>query len=554
MRGALLMKDLSLNFTMSYPLKGTKRTIVFLFLIFLLLPSFSNLKAQSMRKGAVTYTGTFDNIYFNISGDIEFSRYVMRNNQAEIQVSWNWLKVNYIVMEDVQYDQLNNPMNADFGMLKSGFVGNIEIKTYIPTKVPLQSVPKDVYAGSTQNFLFQMDKSTWDGFSMEERAKFRSDWEKGPFISDVNLNSISGSIIESIIYKAKQHQKELDKEKEKEKMAEQKEKQFYDLMEQGRRAEVNENYDDAIAFYSEARTLNIDNERAEEAVTLAKDRKERLKKESEVNDESGSSESDENKENGQSGKEKEVQEEKDVKEKEKEEEKEEDSEEEEKISYETKLYYDYMEKGRAAEAQGDYTSAINYYQSAYNLVPSQQLANKLQDLRELQGASALVQTASFLSEIEVEGMGDFLGGGIGIYKAQEIPTERSLSLFFQGGGYNRVLSYTFNAGLTGHPARNIDAIIRPLVGLGIGTNYFGIYGTLGATLGGRLKRFSENSNEERLVASFNYGFQSYIKLGGDYFINFTLLRTPGPDSEASFGTIGYLPGAWEFTIGLGIQI
>lgn len=213
-----------------------------------------------------------------------------------------------------------------------------------------------------------------------------------------------------------------------------------------------------------------------------------------------------------------------------------------------------MEKGRAAEARGDYQSAINHYQSAYNLVPSQELANKLTNLREWQGASALVQTASFLSEIEVEGMGDYLGGGVGVYKTQELPTERSYSLFFHGGGYNRVLSFAYNAGFTGNPKRNIDLVFRPLIGLGIGTNYFGVYGTVGATLGGRIKRFSENSNEDRLIASFNYGFQAYVKLGGDYFINLSFLRTPGPDSEASFGTLGYLPGAWEFTLGLGVQI
>lgn len=225
-----------------------------------------------------------------------------------------------------------------------------------------------------------------------------------------------------------------------------------------------------------------------------------------------------------------------------------------KVSYQTQLYFDYMEKGRAAEARGDYQSAINYYQSAYNISPSPSLASKIQNLREWQGAAALVQTASLLSQIEVEQLGDYIGGGIGFYKSRETPTQRSLSLMFQQGGFNRVLAYSLNTGFSGNATRNIDAFFSPMLGLGIGTNYFGIYGSAGAKLGYRLKRYSEFSNEDRLVVDFNYGFQGYIKVGGgDYFINLMMIRSPGPDSEVASDMPGYVPGAWEFRIGIGIS-
>lgn len=259
-------------------LKGVKKAISFLPLILILFLFNSNVKAQSMGKGAVSYIGEIDGIYFSISGDIKFSRYVMRNNQAEIQVKWNWLKVNYIIVDGVQYDQLNNPMNANFGNLTSDFVGEILIKTYIPTKILVQSATLNVYAGSTQNFIYQMDKITWDRYSMEERASFREKWENGPFISDVNLNSVSGGAIESIKYKALQHHKKLEKEQAQDESAEQKEKNFYELMEKGSFAEYSHDYSSAIASYTKALQLNIDNERANKAIAAAQERKERQEK------------------------------------------------------------------------------------------------------------------------------------------------------------------------------------------------------------------------------------------------------------------------------------
>jgi tetratricopeptide (TPR) repeat protein len=187
-----------------------KLVLVIMALFFVL----TNSSAQSLGRGAVTFSGEIEGVYFNISGDLEFTKYVLRNTQPEVQVKWNWLKVNHIEYGGVSYNELNNPINANFDYLKEDFYGEVEILDYIPTKSNPQRVEETVYAGQIANFLYQMDKEVWEGYGMEIRAEHRDEWENHNDHGVVTLKSVGGKVIDDMIRKVIKRKTELDNQKQ----------------------------------------------------------------------------------------------------------------------------------------------------------------------------------------------------------------------------------------------------------------------------------------------------------------------------------------------------
>lgn len=363
-------------------------SFVFIFLSF-------NGSAQSLGKGAVSFSGEVDGVYFNVSGDLKFEQFVVHGSSAYIKVNWNWMKVNHIEYNGVLYDSNHNLIEANFDYLKSGFNGVVELKDYIPTKLGFQSQEQTVYPGSGANYSFDMDKETWDEMDADGRSKIRAEWEKKPFALGVTLKSINGAEIKSIIYKVKERHKEL-------KAAEEKEKKFYTLIDEGERAIANSDYDEAIAKYQKARDLNVRNDLADQRLTQARELKEEKEQEEVAQNELSM-------ENESREEEKSSNQEKSSDEKEKEERNDTNETEENTTSNSTKQQSEqnqvtqsaanqYLNLARKAEANGDLDRAISYYEKAYAEEPNYSTTVKINSLKQQKSVNRLNNTIEHYSQ------------------------------------------------------------------------------------------------------------------------------------------------------------
>lgn len=361
-------------------------SFVFIFLSF-------NGSAQSLGKGAVSFSGEVDGVYFNVSGDLKFEQFVVHGSSAYIKVNWNWMKVNHIEYNGVLYDSNYNLIEANFDYLKSGFNGVVELKDYIPTKLGFQSQEQTVYPGSGANYSFDMDTETWDEMDADGRSKIRAEWEKKPFALGVTLKSINGAEIKSMIYKVKERHKEL-------KAAEEKEKKFYTLIDEGERAIANSDYDEAIAKYQKARDLNVRNELADQRLAEARELKEEKERE-EVAQNELSMENASREEEKSSNQEKSSDEQKEGKNA--------NTKEDNTTNNSTKQQSEqnqvtqsaanqYLNLARKAEASGDLDRAISYYEKAYAEEPNYSTTVKINSLKQQKSVNRLNNTIEHYSQ------------------------------------------------------------------------------------------------------------------------------------------------------------
>lgn len=355
----------------------------------------NNITAQSLGKGAVAFSGEVDGVYFNVSGDLKIEQFVVYGSTAYVKLNWNWMKVNHIEYNGVLYDSNYNLIEANFDYLKSDFNGLVELRDYIPTKIGLQRQEQTVYAGSGANYSFDMDKETWNEMDADGRAKIRAEWEKKPFVLGVTLKSINGTEITSMIHKVKKRHQDL-------KAAEENEKKFYALIDEGERAVANSDYNEAIVKYQKALDLNVRNDLAEQRLTQARELKEDQEQEIAENQDKSDTKNDSNYQSSSNDKKKGEEQEEQQAKKSQDNEKENsdrsnDFQSDQNIVVQSAANQ-YLEIARKAEASGDLDRAITYYEKAYAEEQNYSTTVKINSLRQRKSVNQLNNTIDHYSQ------------------------------------------------------------------------------------------------------------------------------------------------------------
>lgn len=152
-----------------------------------------------MGKGAVAYTDHIGDFYVNASGDLDV-KFVFVGDQPEIQLKWNWLKINFVVYNRVHYNALNNQLKGDyFEIMKGDYSGEVQILEDIPTLASFQDITKRVFSGSLgTNYIFKLNLEEWSSYSFEQRAKIKADWKERISPNQVRLISFEAKNLNNI--------------------------------------------------------------------------------------------------------------------------------------------------------------------------------------------------------------------------------------------------------------------------------------------------------------------------------------------------------------------
>jgi len=192
-----------------------KTFIIKTFTLLIFIATSNNLYSQSYGTGAVTLTNyNVNGVNFNISGDLNV-RFVFIDNQPEVKLNWNWVKVNYITYKGVRYDSSNNPFKGNFDYIKSGFNGNVEVTMVAPTVNEIQKETRTVVSGiGSTSFVFKINKNIWEDYSFTERDEIKKKWKDQNHPLDVKLLSIDGIDFINMASSIKSHWSKLQKEKD----------------------------------------------------------------------------------------------------------------------------------------------------------------------------------------------------------------------------------------------------------------------------------------------------------------------------------------------------
>ena len=170
-----------------------KTFILKIFILIFVITTSNNLQSQSYGTGAVTLPNyNINGVNFNISGDLNV-RFVFIDNQPEVKLNWNWVKVNYITYKGVRYDSSNNPFKGNFDYIKSGFNGKVEVTMVAPTVNDIQKETRTVVSGiGSTSFVFTINKNIWEDYSFTERDEIKKKWKEQNHPLGVKLLSIDG--------------------------------------------------------------------------------------------------------------------------------------------------------------------------------------------------------------------------------------------------------------------------------------------------------------------------------------------------------------------------
>lgn len=192
-----------------------KTFILKIFILIFVITTSNNLHSQSYGTGAVTLPNyNINGVNFNISGDLNV-RFVFIDNQPEVKLNWNWVKVNYITYKGVRYDSSNNPFKGNFDYIKSGFNGKVEVTMVAPTVNEIQKETRTVVSGiGSTSFVFTINKNIWEDYSFTERDEIKKKWKEQNHPLGVKLLSIDGIDFINMASSVKSHWSKLQKEKE----------------------------------------------------------------------------------------------------------------------------------------------------------------------------------------------------------------------------------------------------------------------------------------------------------------------------------------------------
>ncbi|MCP4052187.1 MAG: hypothetical protein GY739_03810 [Mesoflavibacter sp.] len=192
-----------------------KTFILKIFILIFVITTSNNLHSQSYGTGAVTLPNyNINGVNFNISGDLNV-RFVFIDNQPEVKLNWNWVKVNYISYKGVRYDSSNNPFKGNFDYIKSGFNGKVEVTMVAPTVNEIQKETRTVVSGiGSTSFVFTINKNIWEDYSFTERDEIKKKWKEQNHPLGVKLLSIDGINFINMASSVKSHWSKLQKEKE----------------------------------------------------------------------------------------------------------------------------------------------------------------------------------------------------------------------------------------------------------------------------------------------------------------------------------------------------
>ena len=152
-----------------------------------------------MGKGAVAYTDHIGDFYVNASGDLDV-KFIFVGDQPEIQLKWNWLKINFVVYNSVHYNALNNQLKGDyFEIMKGDYSGEVQVLEDIPTVASFQDITKRVFSGSLgTSYVFKLNLEEWSSYSFEKRAKIKADWKERISPNQVRLLSFEAKNLNNI--------------------------------------------------------------------------------------------------------------------------------------------------------------------------------------------------------------------------------------------------------------------------------------------------------------------------------------------------------------------
>lgn len=192
-----------------------KTFILKIFILIFVITTSNNLHSQSYGTGAVTLPNyNINGVNFNISGDLNV-RFVFIDNQPEVKLNWNWVKVNYITYKGVRYDSSNNPFKGNFNYIKNGFNGKVEVTMVAPTVNEIQKETRTVVSGiGSTSFVFKINKNIWEDYSFTERDEIKKKWKEQNHPLGVKLLSIDGIDFINMASSVKSHWSKLQKEKE----------------------------------------------------------------------------------------------------------------------------------------------------------------------------------------------------------------------------------------------------------------------------------------------------------------------------------------------------
>lgn len=190
------------------------KKLIVIFAIFIFPTNRAN--AQSLGKGAVTFTNEIGDFYLNASGDLAID-YVFYDNQPEVKLRWNWFKINYVSYKGVDYSAQNNQIDPSFFDIKrKDFYADVRIFQNIPTiKGRMLEKTKEIYAGTVNTSLtFKVNQTIWTSLSSKEKSDRKKEWEKNISPSVIELLSIKGPVIDDLFRAIKKHaSKQGDKKK-----------------------------------------------------------------------------------------------------------------------------------------------------------------------------------------------------------------------------------------------------------------------------------------------------------------------------------------------------
>ena len=155
--------------------------------------------SQSMGKGAVAYTDHIGDFYVNASGDLDV-KFLFVGDQPEIQLKWNWLKINFVVYNRVHYNALNNQLKGDYFEIMTGdYSGEVQILEDIPTLASFQDITKRVFSGSLgTSYIFKLNLEEWSSYSLEQRAKIKADWKERISPNQIRLQSFEAKNLNNL--------------------------------------------------------------------------------------------------------------------------------------------------------------------------------------------------------------------------------------------------------------------------------------------------------------------------------------------------------------------
>ncbi len=209
-------------------------------------------KPQSLGVGAVTFSGYVNDFYVNFSGDLDL-KFSFINDEPEVELKWNWFKVNYVKYQRVRYDDYNHPGGAaDFGYLYEGIYAEVSLLEDVPTK-GYTTLTKKIYDQGTVEYRFQVDKAAWQAMTMAERTSIKKQWKDRHYPGRLTLEDVGGQALRNIFYAIKTKQDGAGISKNKQDSIDKKAEEHIYLAEQ---ALARNDYTSAIAYLTEA--MNID--------------------------------------------------------------------------------------------------------------------------------------------------------------------------------------------------------------------------------------------------------------------------------------------------------